>query len=468
MILKKTIRLLLFPIFLLAVHPMSAQTVDEAIFSEGIDYINCKITEMSFQDQQGQPHLASYQKVFPNCGIGHNPDFFNKMTTFMKGLQPFPKLTYQLSSNIDLYKKRYSDSYSDKQLYLIIQRDLFNSVFIKDFASRHPRFADLRGELLNYASILFEVDRGVDTYIDPTEEFNANERKEYIEETNDTEPEEQLVDDYRHLEGGDDTLELERDYVGERTTDRKGIPLKPKNTLTDTAEEDESAFSKYRILLVGFLLLALVFVLFRNNLAQLRPKGMTSAKASKNVINSEIEYLKQEIEGLKKTSHNLEEELEVLRYRLHSNKKTKNLPSNKSEPIPLMPSVNKGELIETIEPEPVKEQESMIGEVFYMPKPTSSGIFETAASRDYFKRAESVYQFTIVSEDGKKAEFEIYPDIATMIKALDDFESYLKPACKASSVIHISATKIITDKKGIAVRDNGHWRVIQKAHIHYS
>ena len=55
-----------------------------------------------------------------------------------------------------------------------------------------------------------------------------------------------------------------------------------------------------------------------------------------------------------------------------------------------------------------------------------------------------------------------------MIRALDNHEKYIKPACRSNAILHKNATKIITDKKGLAIREGDSWRVIEKAIIRYA
>ena len=103
-----------------------------------------------------------------------------------------------------------------------------------------------------------------------------------------------------------------------------------------------------------------------------------------------------------------------------------------------------------------------------MPKPSQNGAFSVRKGRTDFKRGESVYKFDIISDDNRQAEFAIYRDIATMIRAIDNVEAYLKPVCRSNAILHISATKIITIEKGLAILEDHEWRVVKKAVIKYA
>ena len=100
--------------------------------------------------------------------------------------------------------------------------------------------------------------------------------------------------------------------------------------------------------------------------------------------------------------------------------------------------------------------------------PNENGNFDTTQVSDIFKRPNSVYEFSIISKDGNQAEFNVYDDIATMIRALDNFDKYIKPACRSNRILHKNATKIITDTKGLAIKEGNSWRVIEKAIIRYA
>ncbi|GAB4015157.1 hypothetical protein GCM10028808_39740 [Spirosoma migulaei] len=107
---------------------------------------------------------------------------------------------------------------------------------------------------------------------------------------------------------------------------------------------------------------------------------------------------------------------------------------------------------------------------FYLstPTPTSDGMGTFSDKRQMqFDPIKSVYRFELIDSEGIQATFLFESSAGAVSGALDYPETYLQPACEYSR-FDSRANRIITNKKGWAVKEGDKWRVTHKAQIRFA
>ena len=131
------------------------------------------------------------------------------------------------------------------------------------------------------------------------------------------------------------------------------------------------------------------------------------------------------------------------------------------------------EVLEDVKEEEIIENEIPIittstkvqPDTFYMPLPNSKGEFNNFDWKEEFDGNRSLYQFIMIGVD--EATFAFVNDEATTKKALEEYDIYLKPVCYPLDIIDTNASKVITETAGQVYRENGIWKLRQKAMIYF-
>ncbi len=442
------------------------QTVDQATFDEAIDYINCRIAEISFQDQATQPHIVVFLKETDNCNMEkYNGSFITVLKAFLR--QRRLGKNEQLATFINAFKLKYQPNYNDADQYKLVIDTLLKSNEILAFQQKHQ---------ITFPSIRTQIDettyRKFGLSIDDPEEIPEEEVTPVAGEIRTFQDSSANTNTYINSDGGDEAnAELQNDTnFDNKNPDEEFTLTKP------------TFFSKYRFVILFFLLL-LGFGLYwvqKNGLPFQRNRQNNNNQQNKviNASNHELSELKEQIDSIRITSVSMQEELNRLKFRVTEFQDQFNpisLLDDPKEPNEVKSETTTDSETTTFEWNdldetniiPVLDSSSNHTVDFFMPIPNEQGIFDSNEATDIFKRPYSVYQFLMVSTDDKHAEFKIYDDIATMIRALDNFDTYLRPVCRSSSILHKNATKIITVDNGVAIKEEGQWRVITKAVIKY-
>ncbi len=176
-----------------------------------------------------------------------------------------------------------------------------------------------------------------------------------------------------------------------------------------------------------------------------------------------LEKLSKQVQDLRNEHNDLIEELQVLSHRY--NKLDRSTDTSKTAADVLQENIEHS--LDDFPEEEAEEEMPVNWEIFFMPLPNREGSFNMEDALEEFKRTDTVYEFKLMDGSQNQSEFKVFEDVATMLRALDDPDTYLKPACRSNAIIPISATKIITDEKGIAVLRHGEWKILKKALIHY-
>lgn len=192
-----------------------------------------------------------------------------------------------------------------------------------------------------------------------------------------------------------------------------------------------------------------------------------SLQIDDNATKKLLEKLTTQVKELRHENNSLKEELEVLSFRIANLDQPLEIEKTAIETIheKIENSIDEIDQVPEFIPEEIIE--SIILKEFYLPIPNPEGDFNADDAIENFKRAESVYQFRLLGDSTTEAEFKICDDVATMIRALDNPDVYLKPACRSNAIIPISATKILTDENGLVIFKNGEWNIVRKALIRY-
>ena len=473
----------LYHIILLLLFPILAfsQTVEKQKYTTVIDYINCKCTELSFKDQPRQPNLASFQKITNYCDIRQlNSSFYNGvLIKYLKDKGLFKNEA--LAKGINTYKVEYKSNYTAQELGNFVVDTLMKQRTMTTFKGKHESsYAALEAQIRKMTFDYLGYKKN--TNIDPTNEAEVIRDINHFRDTS--------RDNYINQDGGNKAnSEVETDQMEQSEKDYDH---------DYEAEDHKSFFEKYKsYLLLAILAIAIGFYWMKRfggggsigGVFKSRSKETTSEMP----MNGELEKIKEQLSELRITSVSIQEEMNRLRFRfneLESKVEGRYLDEPlKQEDIELeredfevidlsqessssddirftFDDVNQDAIDDSIDPNSSKY--TGIGIMFFMAIPDENGNFDTTQVSDVFKRPSSVYEFSIISKDGNQAEFSIYDDIATMIRALDNHEKYIKPACRSNAILHKNATKIITDKKGLAIREGDSWRVIEKAIIRYA
>lgn len=419
----------------------------EQLFEEAIDYINCAFAKQSLRDQPDKVLLSKFYHRFPTCGTTENTD---RTTDFFTDLMKFfqnnnLKSNQRLATSINNYKRTFDDEFGEE----LAAGDVVDTEDIVSLIDKIFQLPDIRKFNQNHPNTFGHLQR----------EIQQGVSKILAGSKNDVEP---VVRDYTNDETMDETT----------TAPESSRPIYPSSDFSNDYNErlffrvvQNSAISRKSLLgLFVLIVFGLVGFFVIKNLSPQYPNNTSypDLEIDHKATNKMMEKLMEEVKTLKKQNVNLKEEIEVLRFRVKDlQKKKETLP-----PPPPIPTTLK-ELV-TSKPKPKPPAPSApILKNFFMPIPSSTGIFSARDSHPNFKRRTSVYKFHIISDDGTQAEFEIHHDIATMIRALDEADTYLKPVCRSSSILPISATKIITVEKGIANLEYNEWKVIKKAVIRY-
>ena len=265
-------------------------------------------------------------------------------------------------------------------------------------------------------------------------------------------------------------------------------------------EEDEhkSFFEKYKSYLLLIILVSAIGYYWMKrfgggSFGSLFPSRQKQVD-SQMPINGDLENIKEQLTELRITSVSIQEEMNRLRFRFNEleskvegryldeplREEDIELENEDFEKIDLdkesssgndilfkFDDVNKDAIDDNIHPN--SSEYIGIGTTFLMPNPSESGNFDATQALSEFKRSQSEvhYEFTITSKDGNQAEFSIYEDAANMIRAISAPNKFIKTVFRSNSILPRRATDIITDKKGLAIREGNNWRVIEKAVIRY-
>lgn len=420
--------------FLTGCYSLANSQDNRAMFNQAVDYVNCEFVKQSLNEYNTAIYNKYLQK-FPNCS-GTESDFAIELVNFLKENKVTG--TYELANSINDFKQRYNtefvpgDEVDEEDIYELIKKDIFNIPKVKAFESNHKNtFPFLRTNIVKQLEMQLIPDEVISN--DLISEPSAD--NEYLQAGDNTEYEQTVEEDksVNNYSG--------QDYEGNGIISRRDILW---------------LFSLLMFGLLAFYFIRSVMPRYTVN------QNYQSIQIDDDKTKNLLDQLSKKVKDLRTEHHELIEELEVLNHRVLKLDKNTDIKKTAIETI----QENIENSLEEEEEENL-EDISVILEDFYLPIPNPDGTFNAEDTLSEFKRTETVYQFKLISKEPLRAEFKIYEDVATMLRALDDPDVHLKPACRSNAIIPISATKILTDEPGLAVFRNNEWRVVKKALIHY-
>lgn len=430
--------------FLVGCYHIASSQNSKTVYHHSVDYINCKFAAKSLEDYDIKMY-EDYLEIFPVC-YQTDDDFFGLLSQFL--IEKDMTSTLKLCTEINNLKQGYNqefrpgDEVDGEDMYNTIRDKLFDLQAVKAFQSRRrTSFPKLKSDILQQLQTTLEPE--ITTSTEPAVISADNE---YLQST-----EVENEEEFNNIE----TLEEERNP----------------NLYSQTSYGENSFISRRDILWIFVLMMfgLLAFYFIRSVMPRYTVnENYESLQIDDSATKKLLEKLTTQVKELRTENNSLKEELEVLTFRV----------SNLDEPV----QINKTAIetihekientIEEINEAPENIPAELIDVVvlreFFMPIPYPEGDFNGNDALENFKRAESVYKFHLLGDSTTEAEYKICDDVATMIRALDNPDVYLKPACRSNAIIPISATKILTDESGLAIYKNGEWKIVRKALIRYT
>lgn len=117
-----------------------------------------------------------------------------------------------------------------------------------------------------------------------------------------------------------------------------------------------------------------------------------------------------------------------------------------------------------VEAAPAATSPAFKAATLYLTKPDRKGFFTRAATQ--FEPGNSI--FVLHTDDGVNGTFQVIDDTNVHHTALMMPTENLTGACEGNNIqVSAGMTRIVGEKEGKAVKENGQWRIVKKAKIRY-
>lgn len=427
--------------FLVGCYHLASSQNNQTLFNQTVDYVNCEFAKQSLKEHD-ETLYNKYLEKFPNCN-GTESNFGKNLVNFLKENQVTG--TYNLATAIDDFKLNFNteftpgDEVDEEDIYNLIKENLFKIPKIKSFESNHKMtFPFLRTNIVEQLKMRLIPNEVITDEIPSISEPSLD--NDYLQGSDEDSYTERIEEDRNP------SRFVNRDYSGNSFISRRDI------------------LWLFSLLMFGLL----AFYFIRSVMPQYTVnQDYQTIQIDDDKTKNLLDKLSKKIKDLRKEHNNLIEELEVLHHRFSKLDRTTDTKKTAIETIQENIEYSIEEITAEPEFEELPEEIQTILEDFYLPIPNQDGTFNAEDALEGFKRTETVYEFKLVSRNPLQAEFKVYEDVATMLRALDNPDEHLKPACRSNAIIPISATKILTDESGLAIFRNNEWQVVKKALIHY-
>jgi hypothetical protein len=111
---------------------------------------------------------------------------------------------------------------------------------------------------------------------------------------------------------------------------------------------------------------------------------------------------------------------------------------------------------------PTPPKPAPVKQIFFLSAPNGNAFSST--SKKYLA-GESIYQ--LETFDGKKGDFFLINNRDVLDTVRSSASAYIKPACKSEEELSQDTRTILTEKPGLALFEDGQWKITEKAIVRY-
>lgn len=399
----------IFILLLISIQKFTFCQSNKELFYNSVDYINCKMIELSIKDNKEKLLLINKYKQKFECKIG--------VTIFIDSILNFIdneslSATLALSNEVNKIKEEYRKNWTKNYIINFLTNEIYNSnkyLKIKGFDNieKHPEINTLKSQLNN--EILKYINKN----------FDINE----LDKTN---------------------IEINESISKVVESSNKKI-LKLENRIKNLEKilsgKEESVFKENIIPIV--LLIVILFLFFLIISKNVKTNERIDRRLSKKEFNDKIQELTN-------NNRNIESKIkEIVKGEIEKFQQKK-IPKSEETRV----------IDQSIKQELVKKE-------FYLPAPNKDGSFKDLSKSDVFKPTASVYKLIILDNSDTIGEFSFIDDLDTMKRAINLPDSYILPVCDSQNAHDFNARKIITIENGKAQKDGDIWKVTKKVIIKY-
>lgn len=395
---------------------LSAQSISKKqLFHQSVDYVNCKIVEISMRNSGNTPLFTEYQQACP-CTLGKNAIDFDDIADFLKG-EEIDK-TLSLATEINSAKKEYSSEMTDVGMVELLTIDLFKKKYGQVHAFRkNPKHST------NVEALRANLKEKLTGYIAP--KFSDG-----------------FLPDDANVAAAQAPVTTTRPVPEAQTIEVTDEPLE---------EEGESRFGFLGGLMTFLLLLGclgLGLVLFQrtkkyNKLKDLYKNEKAKSKSYEQLLAQRDVEKENYVKKVAARNRKIEE-LEML---LANRNQVVGTTAAAASTIDL-------------EVAPVQEE-------FYLSTPNEDGSFNDQGKSKIFKPTASLYHFVVSEKNKNLAAFAFVDDENAVLRALNYPETCLLPVCQELNAHNIDARAIKTEEPGLVELVNDKWMLKEKARIVY-
>lgn len=391
---------------------------------QSVDYIICKVVEISLKNSGESAIYADYRKQCP-CELGGDDVTFEDVQLFLKSKKV--NLTLKLAEQINKVKNSYYSEIPEKELTEYLTFGIFDDdsvPMLRDFKN-NPKHATDVSSLMT----LLREDLG---------DFIA-----------------------RHYDEG-----FAADAVPKSPpTVQNATPQTPVQEPTSTEEEvvanePQGAVTRNKgfgllggLVSIALLLMgAILGVMFyrKNKMYNKLEERFYSLKAHATNLERMLAQKEGENANYRHTFEQKDSKIKELEQRLEHKEKT---------PASTMEWQDVGAASSTVAAYQKEE--------FYLSTPNKDGSFNDNGKSKVFKPTASLYHFTVMNRLKNTAEFEFVNDEGAVVRALNYPDTCLLPVCKEVNALNPNARGIQTVKKGVVQLMNDKWVLKEKAEIKY-
>lgn len=183
-------------------------------------------------------------------------------------------------------------------------------------------------------------------------------------------------------------------------------------------------------------------------------------------LEARITELEDNAASVNKKTEALEEPAEKLTYISKVSMPTEGDASEEKEEHPT--TVASVSLSFSDEPSPEEEEPKVLDAnrqrpVYYLAAPSADGTFACFSSR--LQIGKTIY--LLKTDDGVNGTFILYDSPDAIATAMLSVSQFIKPACKVNGSAAQYPHHIITEEEGLAVFEEGVWKVVRKAIVRF-